>query len=83
MTGLAFRPATASRTIPDRLVVAWKRFVPAFLRWRERRRSRRKLADLDARMLRDIGLSPSQAEREVRKSFPWHDGRGMPRDQWR
>jgi uncharacterized protein YjiS (DUF1127 family) len=32
--------------------------------WLERHRSRRALAELDERMLRDIGLSPSEAMEE-------------------
>jgi uncharacterized protein YjiS (DUF1127 family) len=37
--------------------------------WRERARSRRSLHHLDARMLRDIGLTPADVERECRKPF--------------
>jgi uncharacterized protein YjiS (DUF1127 family) len=36
-----------------------------------RRRSRRALAALDDRLLRDIGLTRVQAEREAAKSFWW------------
>lgn len=35
----------------------------------ERRRTRRHLINLDAHMLRDIGLSPDQARREADKHF--------------
>jgi uncharacterized protein YjiS (DUF1127 family) len=41
------------------------------LGWR-RHRERRQLLALDARLLRDIGLSRSDAEREWRKPF-WQD----------
>lgn len=37
--------------------------------WRERARSRRALADLDARLLKDIGLTRHDAGVEVRKPF--------------
>jgi len=86
MTEIAFRPTTVTRTTLNRLAAAWKRLVDAFCRWRQRRRSRARLADLDDWMLRDIGLTPSQAGREVRRSFPWHlsePWRHAPRDGWR
>lgn len=38
-------------------------------KWRMRRTSRRKLAQLDDHILRDIGLSRSQAERESQQRF--------------
>lgn len=37
-----------------------------FLRWQDRQRQRAALLDLDARLLRDVGLSREQAEREGR-----------------
>ena len=37
--------------------------------WTERRRSRRDLAQLDARLLRDIGLSLDEATREAAVPF--------------
>jgi len=37
--------------------------------WRERARARRELATLDLRMLRDLGLSPSQVEFEANQPF--------------
>jgi uncharacterized protein YjiS (DUF1127 family) len=37
--------------------------------WRERARQRRHLAALDDRMLRDIGASAADVERETRKRF--------------
>jgi uncharacterized protein YjiS (DUF1127 family) len=44
--------------------------APALARlWRRRVRERRELARLDDRMLRDIGLSPSERARELDKPF--------------
>jgi uncharacterized protein YjiS (DUF1127 family) len=38
-------------------------------RWHESVRQRRQLARLDARMLRDIGITATEAERECNKPF--------------
>jgi uncharacterized protein YjiS (DUF1127 family) len=47
--------------------------VPAALReWRRRRNSRRELARLDERMLRDIGLTRVEAHHEINKPF-WRE----------
>jgi len=40
-----------------------------YMLWTQRRQSRRDLARLDARMLRDIGVAPKDAQRESRKWF--------------
>jgi uncharacterized protein YjiS (DUF1127 family) len=37
--------------------------------WRQRARQRRALADLDAHLLRDIGVSAQQAKHEASKVF--------------
>ncbi|NKB48913.1 MAG: DUF1127 domain-containing protein [Alphaproteobacteria bacterium] len=37
--------------------------------WRQRARMRRQLAHLDDRLLRDIGVSPIEAGREIIKPF--------------
>lgn len=39
-------------------------WLDRFLRWQDRQRQRAALRDLDARLLRDVGLSREQAERE-------------------
>ncbi len=39
------------------------------LLWQRRWQQRRHLADLDAHLLRDIGVSPRQASREAGKPF--------------
>ena len=62
---------------PQRRLVhsAHRRFVHAadtLLLWLERRSQRRRLAELDAYMLKDIGLSRADAERESSKWF-WQD----------
>lgn len=37
--------------------------------WATRRRTRRALSQLDARLLRDVGLTPTQANQEARRVF--------------
>lgn len=71
MTETAFRPAAAGRASPRCFASAWRLLVAGFRLWLGKRRSRRRLAELDDRMLRDIGLTRPDAMREVRKSFPW------------
>ncbi|MBL8662167.1 MAG: DUF1127 domain-containing protein [Candidatus Odyssella sp.] len=41
----------------------------AAVRWAARARQRRDLADLDAHLLKDIGVTPGQAVRESAKPF--------------
>jgi uncharacterized protein YjiS (DUF1127 family) len=48
-----------------------KALAQAIVRWR-RQRQRTSLAQLDDRMLRDMGISRLEAERESRKPF-WRD----------
>jgi len=47
-------------------------FSQIFATWRQRARSRRELAQLDARSIRDLGLSASDINFEVNKPF-WRD----------
>lgn len=42
-------------------------WMSSFLCWQDRQRQRAALLDLDARLLRDVGLSRDQAEREGRR----------------
>jgi uncharacterized protein YjiS (DUF1127 family) len=53
--------------------VAWSAaivsLVDQVMLWQERARSRRCLAALDDRMLRDIGIDRATAEREASQSF--------------
>ena len=51
------------------LVEALARLFEPVLIWQERAKQRRALAQLDARMLKDLGLSRADVEREVRKPF--------------
>lgn len=41
----------------------------AFMRWYDRHLQRRALAELDDRLLRDVGLTRADARRECRKLF--------------
>ena len=41
-------------------------------KWAERRRTRMALADLDAHLLRDVGLTHDEAFREARRAF-WRE----------
>ena len=45
------------------------RFVDMLLLFQERARQRRALVELDDRLLRDIGVSRADAEREANKPF--------------
>ena len=53
-------------TAPRRLL---SNLLSRFLGWRERARSRHLLLQLDDRMLRDVGLSRSDVDRECAKHF--------------
>ncbi|MBX9463608.1 MAG: DUF1127 domain-containing protein [Aquamicrobium sp.] len=59
--------AEARSGSPDRGVIALLRRL---WRWNDRHRQRLDLADLDDRMLHDIGITRRMAERECRKP-PW------------
>ena len=63
------RPTAAS--FGEILLEAATRAVRTLLTWQERDRQRRALAQLDARMLKDIGLSRAEVDLELRKPF-WH-----------
>jgi uncharacterized protein YjiS (DUF1127 family) len=65
---------------PQRLTAAWfgeisleaaRRALRTLLTWQERDRQRHALAQLDARMLKDIGLSRAEVALELHKPF-WH-----------
>ncbi len=63
------RPTAAS--FGEILLEAATRALRALLTWQERDRQRRALAQLDARMLQDVGLSRADVDLELRKPF-WH-----------
>ncbi len=61
------RPTAAS--FGEILLEAATRAARTLLTWQERDRQRRALAQLDARMLKDIGLSRAEVVLELRKPF--------------
>ncbi len=63
------RPNAAS--FGEILLEAGTRAVRTLLTWQGRDRQRRALAQLDARMLKDVGLSRAEVDLELRKPF-WH-----------
>ncbi len=63
------RPTAAS--FGEFLLEAAARALRTLLTWQERDQQRRALAQLDARMLKDIGLSRAEVDLELRKPF-WH-----------
>ena len=68
-------PAPGPRT--DHLPLIAKPFAATvlvrLLHWHELARQRRALLALDHRMLKDVGISRAEAEREARRSF-WRAG---------
>jgi uncharacterized protein YjiS (DUF1127 family) len=82
------RARRGGRSIP-RLGSYRKRIAAALRLWSRKRRTRRRLLELDDRLLRDIGVSRQEAIREARRSvsahmpFPWSEGRRLPCDPWR
>jgi uncharacterized protein YjiS (DUF1127 family) len=54
-----------------RKTVTWT-IVTALKTWRQRMRDRRALSNLDAHMLRDIGLDQMTVDREIRRQF-WQE----------
>ncbi len=59
----------SDRTDPDHVGWSLNRVWVVLSLWTSRHRQRRALAQLDTRLLRDIGVTRAQAEREVRKPF--------------
>ena len=78
--------AVSSRSDP---FSRWRRMLHAFRIWRRKRRSRRRLAELDDRMLRDIGVTRAEAFREAGKSVSvlepsmWNGYWQLPGGSWR
>jgi uncharacterized protein YjiS (DUF1127 family) len=65
----AGRSLGAIRLAGVRIGAALATAVVAVLDWQRRAHERHVLMSLDQHMLRDIGVSPSDAEREARKPF--------------
>ncbi len=61
------RPTAAS--FGKILLEAATRAVRTLLTWQERDQQRRALAQLDARMRKDVGLSRAEVDLELRKPF--------------
>lgn len=64
IVGFTSRRATAWR---------WRKIVSFVARMAQMRRTRHMLAQLDARMLADIGVSRAEAEHEINRA-PWDFG---------
>ncbi len=61
-------PPRRRRGLPERLDAMWN----LIRLWHRRSRERQQLARLDARMLRDIGITPYDADIECSKPF-WRE----------
>lgn len=66
------RPRRTHRSGPRPLSHGLEFATDLFLTWLDRYAQRRQLARLDPRMLKDIGVSRTEALREARKPF-WKD----------
>src|SRR5262245_39169531 len=55
---------------------AWQGVAATVRSWRHNREARRGLAGMDARSLRDIGVSPEMADYEIHRAF-WHPVRDL------
>jgi len=64
-----FAPRAGSRGVTSVIVHAASGALEALLTWQERARQRHSLANLDDRLMKDMGLTPSQVEQELRKPF--------------
>ena len=66
----AAAPKIREKVLSGRSVAGYCRLVVvAALSWAERARQRRQLLDLDDRLLRDVGLTRRQVDRECTKPF--------------
>jgi uncharacterized protein YjiS (DUF1127 family) len=68
MTYHTYRTIAAHRPLPPLANVVFTLAV-SVLKWEERRQTRRSLKQLDAHMLRDIGISQAEAHAEATKPF--------------
>jgi uncharacterized protein YjiS (DUF1127 family) len=62
-------PAVGARDLFARLLKAFKSAADKVTEWHDRVRGRRWLMEMDERLLKDIGISRSDAYRESRKPF--------------
>jgi uncharacterized protein YjiS (DUF1127 family) len=62
-------PAVSARDLFASLLKAFKSTADKVTEWRDRARERRWLMEMDERLLKDIGISRSDAYRESRKPF--------------
>ncbi len=65
-------PGAVRRWVATDRMFEWRFLLPVITlltTWGERARMRRQLAQLDARQLRDIGVSPTDIRREILKPF--------------
>jgi uncharacterized protein YjiS (DUF1127 family) len=62
-------PAVSARDLFASLLKALKSAADKVTGWRDRARGRRWLMEMDERLLKDIGISRSDAYRESRKPF--------------
>ncbi len=51
------------------IATKWDQLVTLVRIWRQRRRERQDLASLPAHLLKDIGVSPAEAQVEIAKPF--------------
>ena len=70
-TAIFRTPAPRAWAPTDFLAKIAGRAIAVLYEWQERASTRHRLMTLDDRMLKDIGLSRADAEREGRKPF-WH-----------
>ena len=63
------RPRRTHRSGPRSLFFGLEFATDLFLTWLDRHNQRRQLARLDPRMLKDIGVSRTDAVQEARKPF--------------
>ena len=64
----ALEGLSARTTLPALSLIA-ARLAWAYVLWTQRRKTRVRLSQLDEHMLRDIGLTPREADMEARKPF--------------
>ena len=64
----ALEGLSARTTLPALSLIAVQ-LAWAYVLWAHRRKTRAQLTRLDDHMLRDIGLSPREADHEARKPF--------------